>query len=296
MVDSLAITWTDHRGKVWDLGTGAQGVILDLELEGLGWAELEHTFTRGALAWSAGRVQRGVHALKVLVGWDRTGADYYRLADEWWTEANSPFHIGVLQFTRPDGVSRSRRLRLFESPGSTLVHDPGLGLENGPELWSLTGDGGYWDGPEQSYIFRQDQLTSGSGVPFYGEDGAGWPLYISAGASAGDAHLDNNGQGPMWLTWTLTGPLSSARFGLAEDGRLAYTGYIAAGEQVEVTTQPGDRRATEVSSGDNRYGFVTGHYSPVPVGERVPLTIVAEGMDAESSIIAIGREQFARAF
>lgn len=54
----LEIIWTDHRGKAWNLTSGEQGVILDTEQAGLGWAELDHTFTRGELIQVSSRVKR----------------------------------------------------------------------------------------------------------------------------------------------------------------------------------------------------------------------------------------------
>lgn len=300
MAIGLTVTWTDPRGKVWDLTRGTEGVLLDLGQKGWGWSELEHVFTRGDSQWAASRVKRGIHELKVTVGWSPDtgyfeGDAYYRLADEWWSLANSPFEKGTLTVTRPDGVQRSRRLRLWESPATEYTYDPGIGQEPEPELWALTGDGGFWQGAEQSFVYRLQNMSGGNGTPFYGNSGSGWPLYISSGATAAGAVIDNLGQGPMWLTWTLIGPMSNPRFG-ADGGVLAYNGFIPAGEVIEVVTDPAGRTVVEQGSGENRYGFVDGVFSPAPVGKRIPLVISAEGMTSASSITVTAREQFARAF
>lgn len=292
----LKVRWIDHRGKVWHLTEGTEGVVLDLGQRGLGWAELKHVFTHGDLQHAAATVGRGIHTLKVLVGYGKTGQEYYNVAHEWWALANSPFELGTLEVERPDGMVRSRRLRLAESPDTTYEYDPGIGQDNKPELWALTGNGSWWYGVEQAVNFTTANVTGANTTPFYGTRGAGWPLYISAPGVARDAWISNGGQGPMWLTYTLVGPLTSVLIGVTDYGVLSYNGTIGAGEVVEISTDPANRYVTEVNSGDNRYGFVTGKYAPVPVGDRVALTIKTEGMTSKSSITATGRAAYARAF
>ena len=51
---------------------------------------------------------------------------------------------------------------------------------------------------------------------------------------ARDAWVSNGGQGPMWLTYTLVGPLTSVLIGVTDYGVLSYTGTVAAGEIVEI--------------------------------------------------------------
>lgn len=292
---TLQVDWLDHRGKLWDLTKGTQGVVLDTGQAGLGWSELDHTFTRGDLVHVSSRVKRGVHHLKVLVGWNKTDADYYRLYSEWWSQANSPFELGELIVTRPDGVTRSRRLRLFESPDTNFAFDPGLGIDPPPELWSLTGDYGWWYGPEQIQGFSYKDFTGGTSTPFYGSGGAGWPLYISSAYSASGATVTNDGQGPMWLTWTLSGPLTNPRVGIHGAGELVYTGVIPAGEVVQITTDPAGREVVETGSNANRYGQVSGDWSPVPAGQRIPLIMSAEGMSTGSAMHVSGRAAYAQA-
>ena len=293
----LKVRWIDHRGKVWHLTEGTEGVILDLGQRGLDWSPIRHTFTAGGLVHAAATVDRPVHVLKVLVGWDRWGDDYFRLNSEWWEQANSPYHLGTLEVERPDGTVRSRRLRLAESPDTTYAYDPGTRNEDRePEAWELTGNGAWWYGPEQSVVFTDKSVTGAGTTPFYGPTGAGWPLYISASGVAADAWVSNSGQGDMWLKWTIVGPASSVLVGVTDSGVLSYSGTVAAGEIVEIDTDPAHRAVTEVVSGANRYGFVNGSYAPVPVGDRVPLTIQAEGITSATSITVTGRAAYARAF
>lgn len=298
MVDTLTTTWTDYRGKVWDLGRGTQGVILARGQKGLSWGAIDHTWVRGDQNWSATRVGREDHTLAVEVGWGLTGQDHYGVRSEWWSEANSPYNLGRLRYTRPDGVSRYRDLRLAASPGVEYDYDPGLGLENGVEPWPLTGNGGWWNGDEQVRRFSLEDGSMGpsTGTPFYGPDGAGWPLYIGQSARAEDAWVTNMGQGPAWAVWTLEGPMTNVLIGVQGGGVMAYTGDILAGEVVEISTDPGNRYAVEVDSGDSRYQWVSGSPTVVPTGDRVALTISAEGMTSASSITASVTELFALPF
>lgn len=292
----LKVRWIDHRGKTWHLTEGTEGVVLDLGQRGMGWPELKHVFTHGDKQHASASVGRGIHAFKVLVGYGKTGQEYYDVANEWWEQANSPFVLGTLEVEQPNGMVRSRRLRLAETPDTVYGFDPGIGQENDAELWALTGNGAWWHGVEQAVVFDMSKVTGANNTPFYGTKGTGWPLYIAAPGVARDAWVSNMGQGPMWLTYTLVGPLTSVLIGVTDYGVLSYNGTIAAGEVVEINTDPANRYVTEVNSGANRYGFVSGKYAPVPVGDRVPLTIQAEGMTAQSSITATGRPAYAQAF
>ena len=292
----LTVTWTDPRGKVWDLTAGTQGVILDLGQEGLGWAELDHTFTRGDLIHVASRVKRGRHNLKVLVGHGLTGQEFFDLYREWRTQANSPYEEGELAVTTPAGDTRTRRLRLNDTPDTSHAFDPGLGLSYTPELWSLTGDYGWWLGPEQRIQYTPNSMAGGNDMPFYGQSGAGWPLYIANAYRASDAYISNTGQGPMWLTWTLAGPMSRPRVGVVGSSELVYEGDLLASEVVQIITDPAGRAVVEASTGASRYGQVTGTWAPAPVGSRVPLIVGAGSMGSGASIYVAGRPAYGTAF
>lgn len=294
-METLQVTWTDPRGKDWDLTSGAQGVVLDLGQQGLGWAELSHTYGRGGNQRQASHVTRGKHHFKVLVGSGRRGQSFYDLSTEWWQHANSYHQTGRLTITQPNGTQRYRDLHLADSPDTEYHMDPGMGLQDVVELWSLTGDSPWWYGPEQVKKYTATDFSGGNSTPFYGPSGAGWPLYISSGATAAGATIDNEGTGPMWLTWTLVGPMSNPRVGVA--GRvLTYEGDIPAGETVVITTDITNRTVVEASTQQNRYGSVSGMYAPVPRGTSIPLQISAEGMGSSSAIYVSGSPAYATAF
>lgn len=294
MTETLQVTWTDPRGVVWDLTRGDRGVILARGQSGLGWSEISHHYDRGA--WRSVTVGVGMPALAVRLDDRLRGEDYYRLHSEWWESANSPFEVGTLSVARPGRMPRTRRCRLGPEPGTTWDYDPGLaGIERPAEAWPLAGVSPWWEGPPQVVTFSPAQIATGGGTPFYGRSGAGWPLYIGDAAAAEEAYLDNAGVGPMWPTWTITGPAAFPRVGTA-DGQLTYAGTLAAGEQLVIETDPTRRRAYEATTGENRMALVSGAWLPIPRAERVPLVLAAEGMTAASSITATAAEQHATAF
>lgn len=305
-VEHLRIEWIDPRGKIWDLTSGEEGVLLDLGQEGLEVSGVEHQWARGGTLWVGAQIQRAEPSLRILVGDGLTGQPYYALADEWWSEANSVFEEGVLRVTRPDGEVREMRCRLRAAPGTSFTYDPGQPFREESdrvEAWLLAGSTAMWQGRRQESAFGigvvGGRQNASAGTPFFGTRGYGWPLYISQPTLEVDqgstATFTNRGQGPMWLTWRLVGPMSDPRVGIGESV-LAYRGAIPAGEVVEITTEPGRRAVTELGSGQSRFGLVSGAYAPVPVGVDVPLVATAEGMSAGSRIIASGRPQYRRPF
>lgn len=294
--DRLTVEWLDPRGKTWNLTDGTEGVILDVDQSDLTLPGADHYYTPDGKQWTGVKLHRAEPSLKVIVGDGLTSEQYYQLADEWWSVANSYFSEGTLRFTRPNGAYRELRARLRDTPGTTYRYDPGADIDDAPgEPWLLTAATSYYEGPLQAYVFDNEALSADRGTPFYGPNGAGWPLYIADAKSADNVYIRNNGQGSAWITWVLKGPLTNPTFGTSL-GVLSIDGNVALGEQIVVTTAPGDRFAYEVNSGQSRYSSLTGTFAPLPVGDRVPLTIKAEGMTPESSITMSVREQFVRPF
>lgn len=295
MVETLKVEWQDPRGKVWNLTPGTEGVLLDVGQSDFTLSKIEHNYIRGNTQWSSAQVQRAEPSLKVLVGDTLTGMDYYRVADEWWGAANSPFETGVLKITRPDGEVRTLTARLRDTPGTEYKYDPGAGFEdNEGEAWLLTSDDSYYQGAEQAVWFGGGQADLNV-TPFYGDKGYGWPLYIGPVHSSNGLFMTNNGQGEIWPTWTLIGPLTNPIFG-TEGATLSYRGSVGEGEIVMISTKPGERFAMETHSGDNRYSRVSGVYAPLPRVSQAPIYISVEYLTADSKIICTGREQHVRPF
>lgn len=300
----LLIEWIDPRGRIWDLGTGTEGVLLDENQEGLGMSAVTHNWVRGDTMWAGMKLERARPSLRVNIGHDLYGQEWYQVAEEWWTQANSFTTPGILRFTRIDGEIREMRCRLREAPSTSYRFDPGRSFRRDSdtiEAWLLDGDSPYWQGKEQKSSFGIAVVEGRieHSTPFFGEQGRGWPLYVSQPVfettGDGSASFSNKGQGGMWLTWTLQGPLTNPRFGV-EGAVLAYSGTISRGETVVVTTEPGFRTVTLLEQKASRFEKVSGQYAPLPVGEDIPLIVGAEGMDTKSKITVSGRPQYLRPF
>lgn len=294
MTGTLQVTWTDPRGVVWDLTRGDRGVILATGQGGLGWPEIKHRYD--GPEWRSVTVGAGMPELSIRLDDRLRGEDYYRLHSEWWEAANSPYELGTLAVARPGGMPRTRLCRLGAEAGTVWPMDPGLvGVERPAEVWALAGVSPWWAGPEQAVTFTPAQVGGATGKPFYGDTGAGWPLHIGDAQAAAEAFLTNDGIGPMWPTWTITGPAAFPRVGTAE-GVLTYAGTLAAGEQLVIETDPARRRVYEAATGESRWALVSGAWLPIPRAERVPLVLAAESMTAASSISATAATQHATAF
>lgn len=294
---ALTAKWTDPRGVEWDLTRGDKGIVLDLGNTGLGWSDISHEWANGGLTHTAAKVGRGDHVFKILMGanLDSPG-DFYSLSDEWWNRANSPFETGTLEFQRPDGTTRSRELRLASSPDTSYEFDPGIGADEVVEAWHLTGDGAFWRGPEQRVTIGYTAFTGGSGIPFYGTKGAGWPLYIAEGARVAGQFVSNDGAGPMWLTYHITGPISNVTVGVEGQQPLALYGDLLDGESVVISTDPETRGAWSPDGATSYYSRVSGPWLPVPRGDRLPLNITADGVGENTRISVYGRTMYATAF
>jgi hypothetical protein len=293
--ERLTVEWVDPRGKVWNLTDGTEGVILDVGQSDFTLSPLEHHYVRGGTQWAGVTRERAEPSLKVVVGYDLKSSAYYQLADEWWSKANSADHPGTLRITRPDGVVRYLTARLRDTPGTTYQFDPGAGLDDPPgEPWLLTSPSAFYDGDMQLTRFTLDSLAVGT--PFYGPDGTGWPLYIGEAFSAGNITAENNGEGPVWPVWTLTGPLSNAYLAVGDGRGLTFDGALGDGQSVRITTEPGARSVVDLTTGESLYSVVRGTYQPIPAGREIPMTITADGMTTSSAIEVRFSEKYVRPF
>lgn len=288
----LKVEWKDPRGVTWNLTDGTQGVILARGQSGLGLPKVTHQYD-DAGRWASTQLGRAEPDLKVHVGLGLNGDDWFRLADEWWSKANSAFQTGELVVTRPDGTVRRLRARLRETPGITYDYDPGLPdavQGENPDAWMLTADGSYWEGAEQSVIINSTAL----GALFYGSSGHGWPLYIASEYATNEKTLTNSGDAEMWIRWELVGPVSNPRVG-TEQGELRFIGDVPPGDVVVIETQPG-YRSVRNSLGENLLGKVWGTWAPMAKGGRRPIVAYADSIGAGGAIRALARERFVRAF
>ncbi|QGJ94148.1 minor tail protein [Corynebacterium phage EmiRose] len=295
MTNSLVVEWIDPRGKTWNLTTGEQGVIFDMGQQGLGWSTIQHATARSGQRILSSTLERAVHNLAISLDPERVGMPAYELREEWWYKANSPYDYGTLKFTRPDGVVRTRRLKLADTPDTKLTYDPGIGAGDVVEVWPLTGNGPWWEGVAQEHIITYADLTGGNDTPFYGADGTAYPFYISRPFAAQGVTIDNTGQGPMWLTWELTGPMTDPVIGFDGGALLQYKGVISAGEKITIITDPEYRRVID-GDGMSMFGYLYGRVAPTPKGQQVPLVFTAQAIGAATRAVVTGVTRYAAPF
>lgn len=295
MSDTLLIEWVDPTGKVWDLTNGTQGVVLDTGLKGLGWSGIKHATARSGQRIMSSTLERATHTLAVSLDPARVGMAAYELRERWWFVANSFSDYGTLRVTRPDGEVRTRRLKLAAAPDTEYGHDPGLGIDDTVEVWELTGNGPWWQGGAQERVITYADLTAGNDTPFYGPAGMAPPFYISKPYSAQGVTMDNTGQGNMWVTWELTGPMTDPSFGFGRAGTLQFNGIIPAGEKVTIVTDPENRVVLD-NNGISAFRYVSGAWVPTPRGMQVPISFTAQAIGTNTRAIATGVEQYAAPF
>lgn len=293
--ERLIIEWIDARGKVWNLTDGTEGVVLDVDQSDFTLSPVEHHYARGGTQWAGATVGRAEPSLKVVVGYDTSSTAYYQLADEWWAKANSFTAPGTLKVTRPDGVVRYLIARLRDTPGTTYQFDPGAGITDPPgEPWFLTSPSSYYSGPAR--LVRFDSSAFAGGTPFYGHDGTGWPLHIGAAQVANNLFVDNLGEGPVWPTWELTGPMSNVFIATGTGTGLSLDLNLGEGQRVVITTDPAERSVRDADTGISYYNRIRGAFVPIPPGEQIPIRISADGMVEGSAVELRFSEQFARPF
>ena len=294
MDETLRIEWVDWRGKVWDLTTGKQGVLLSEDASDLGLPPVNQILdATGNLTNTVLDPARPTLAVEVGIG--LYGLEYYRLADEWWSLANQPHKVGTLRFYQPNGLRREAQFVLREAPDITWKNDPGLNGERPKEPWLLQGISPYWDGNPQKLTYSRGTLTYYQ--PFYGKTGR-WPLHITPEALVGKKTFSNTGQGKMWGEWTFVGPLVNPAITYGNK-TVSYRGSIPEGHTVKVQTDPRKVSAMNLTTGQNVLSklYIPGSSFPsIPVGESVQISISAESAAGNSIIEVVAKEQHLRPF
>lgn len=272
------MTFTGTDGSVWDLRSiPADGNAVYLTNQGLqGLRAPDFTFFTRAGAFTDGQTLTGFQTqprkvfLPLLIGVNLDPMTFLDLSDRW-IAANTIGEYATLRVTRPDGEWREIRIRFNDDGGSQLTDDP---VEEGSELagWTYYADDPYWYGPERRFPFGSD-----AGRDFF-NDGAAPPFYISSSFSMRTATIDNSGDVPAWLRYTLWGPFDNWTFGLA-DGTIGSL-PMADGDRIDVFTDPSAQYITRTRDGNEQdiTPLVPSiDWRPAPRGQAVPLQITYQG-------------------
>lgn len=288
----LQIEWVGTDGSKWDLVNG-DVALSNAGITGLGMPLAFDTTRQTALyhgqTLQSWRLEPREVFLPVLFRGD-SFTDVEGLQRDFW-HSLALGEYGWLNVTDGNGYTRSLQLRLVGDGQLPYALDPyseetkyrAVGLE-------MVADNPWWQGEEVSTTFG---LGPEGTATFFGNGSSATPFYIVKSTGGTDATLVNLGDMPAWITWTITGPMSS--FDLEVDGHHV-TGAITVdtGETLTIETSPlsqiaylndGTKVTRYLSSAD--FAPVPASALPVPIG----IDVVGTG-----NITAAFRPQFMRAF
>lgn len=283
--ESITVEWVGADGSRWDLGTGAQGVVLSAYgTEGMHEPVIDADDSETLDV--DGAQQQSWRAPKREVFWPIRVFHDDSLA---WKDTYQRF-FDSLNFDR-DGIWRvgfngeTRELRCRFRPKTAHrfdTHPTVLGWGRfGVELVALQP---WWEGE----LIRRGPWKAPDTHPFF----PGPPYYLSASSAFGSATVPNPGQVPVWRIWVADGPLTSLQLG--DEGRVIDVPFaIPAGKRFLLDTNPrnvtavmGDTPAPEAEESFDPAAFVGEDkteelgfqsFTPTPIGAEVPVHVSATG-------------------
>lgn len=268
----IGIKWVGTDGSVWDLRGGPVRTTL-AGIQGLAMPEVDDQVRETALM--DGQRLTG-WKLKPRSVWlplkfhDVANTDVEGVQRAFWASL-AIGQVGTLTITDGSGATRSIDLRFQDDGGVSYGLDPYIW--HAPFGITFVADSPWWYGPAQtSYYSLGDTATQ----TFFG-NGAGAPtFYILPNQGASATTLNNPGDQPAWIEWTIQGPLTAFRLGV--DGHFV-GGPIAVptGSLLTIETDPLRQLAfldgTKVTRQLTEVDF-----APIPVGTTVPVSIDVTGL------------------
>lgn len=276
----VTVIWYGADGSVWDLGTGAEGAVLENEgTEGLHDPVITKFRSKSRVV--PGDRPRGWRTEPREVFWplflyshessDEWKARYRAFFDSIHPENPGRWRIGH------GGSFRELSLTGVYRNGHSFRHDPlifgwekfGLELEAAQPYWSGAAvEYGPWSQPETGEFF------GASGAPDF---------FISTSSEIGRAFVTNPGDVEAWMTWTLTGPLTDIQIGIGETVA-AIPFDLASGEVLVIDTDP--RHQSGLLDGvDVTRDLGLLRYGAIPSGADVEIHVEAGGAGSISAAL-----------
>lgn len=268
----MSVVWFGADGSVWDLATGAEGVVLENEgTEGLHNPAVTK-FT------SSSRVVPGNR----LRGWRTEPREVFwpifvysnEDSDEWksrYADFFASIHPEMPGRWRVGHGGTFRELELtgvFGDPHS-FQHDP---LVFGWSKFGVTLEAAqpYWAG-EPLALGPWSQPETG---PFFGASGAP-DFFLSSSAEIGRATISNPGDVDAWMTWTCVGPLADIEIGIGST--VATVPFdLSAGQVLVIDTDPRHQSGTlDGVDVTKELGLLS--YGAIPPGSDVEVHVEASG-------------------
>jgi hypothetical protein len=273
----LRHTFTGWDGQVWDLSDwSTAGVFLTAGgLRGLDHPETED-FT-DEYAGMDGQVLTGFKVVArscfwpILV-WSDVSTDEWLDRDAAFWESLEPGRVGTWTVTRPDGSSRSLRVRCTPEGDTSFDMDPSSAGWM-PYGIKLVADDPYWTSEPVPREFSVEEPTDFTGTEDEDQDG----FFVWGGSSLAEAEIVNDGRVPAWPIWTLVGPLTDPIIGVG--GKTIECPTVADGDTLVIDTSPRVRSAL-LNGVDATADLGDAEFAPVPAGGSQSLSVVATGAGA----------------
>jgi len=232
----LGIKWTDTNGYDWDLINGPVA-LMNSGIQGLGMPKAFDTVRQTALVhgqtFQSWRLDPRELFVPVTFR-DDAEVDVEGVQRAFW-DGMALGSYGNLQVTDGNGAIRSIDARFIDDGTATFVVDPYTPIQGIRQFGiTLVADDPWWRGPEQSFTFG---LGPEGTSTFFGNGSSATPFYIVKSTGGADTTLTNSGDADAWITWTITGPMTS--FDLELGGHhIAGTITLTAGETLTIETSP----------------------------------------------------------
>lgn len=212
----LQIEWKDTNGVTWDLIDGPVA-LMNAGIQGLGMPTAYDTTRKTALVHGqtlqSWRLEPRELFLPITFK-DAAELDVTGLQRAFWDGLRFG-EYGTLTVTDSNGGVRSIDARFVSDNDVTFTLDPeAITHQYRPYGIRMVADYPFWYGPEQSFTFG---LGPEGTATFFGNGSSATPFYIVKSTGGADTTLTNNGDMDAWITWTITGPMTS--FDLEIDGK-----------------------------------------------------------------------------
>lgn len=270
----LKHTFTGWDGQVWDLSDWTTGGVF---LTSGGLRGLHQPATTDFVDEFAGvdgqkltgfRVEARDCFWPVLV-WSDVSTDEWLDRDAAFWESLEPGRVGTWTVTRPDGSSRSLRVRCAPDGDTSFDTDPSAAGWSAYGI-KLIADEPYWT---EAPVLRE--FTVETPVNFTGTEDASQDLfYVASGATLTEASIRNDGRVVGWPVWELDGPLTTPVVGVG--GKTITCPSVGSGHTLIIDTHPATRSAL-LDGVDATASLGAAEFAPVPAGGEQALSVVTTG-------------------
>lgn len=287
----LAIELVDANGVLWDLARGPVR-LTTAGLQGLGLPDVDWQTSEAAGVDGQRLTGWRLKSRKVFVPVrfkDASATDTTGLQRAFWDGLRIGSYV-TFRVTDRDGGVRELTMRLADDGGVTYRIQPDLAMTEAIGL-TFTADDPWWYGPavETPYAF-----DNSAGSDFFGGAAHAPDFYIGAASgSSGVFKLDNPGDAPAWIVWSVSGRSVQAWSASVGGATIASSDPMDDGSLLVVDTDP--RRQTARLDGV-RYPFRlfdSIQFAQIPAGGEQPVTLSVTGA---GSIVARFRPRYFRGF